>query len=272
MKAYKGFDKDFKCKDFQYEVGKTYEMDEKDVEVCECGFHACLNPFDVLYYYDFEDGHRFCEVEVEGKIDETNFDSKVACSKITITKELTLEEFIKAMIDFSLVKSKDNNSIINTLCSARVASKEAHITIGSSGIFTQIASSGECAKIGSSGNYETIASSGRYTQIASSGDYAAIAAGGRYTQITSGGANAQIASSGCGTQIVSTGDDCVICCAGEDSKARAKVGSWITLSEWGFSEEKHKYVPICVKTEYVDGERIKGDTWYVLKYGEFREV
>ena len=61
-------------------------------------------------------------------------------------------------------------------------------------------------------------------------------------------------------------------CAGLNSKAKAKIGSWITLAEWKLDDTKGRYVPICVKTEYVDGERIKSDTWYQLIDGEFKEV
>lgn len=87
-----------------------------------------------------------------------------------------------------------------------------------------------------------IGSSGNYAQIGSSGDYA------------------QIGSSGNSAQIDSTGEDSVIMCAGNESKAKAKVGSWITLAEWKWSDEKNRNVPVCVKTEYVDGENIKADT------------
>nr|DAE37556.1 MAG TPA: hypothetical protein [Caudoviricetes sp.] len=61
-------------------------------------------------------------------------------------------------------------------------------------------------------------------------------------------------------------------CAGNSSIAKAKVGSWITLAEWEWSDEKKRDVPACVKTEYVDGENIKSDTWYQLKNGKFVEV
>ena len=64
----------------------------------------------------------------------------------------------------------------------------------------------------------------------------------------------------------------MIMCAGLNSKAKAKIGSWITLAEWKQDNTKGRYVPICVKTEYVDGERIKSDTWYQLIDGEFKEV
>lgn len=105
--------------------------------------------------------------------------------------------------------------------------------------------SGNSAQIGSSGNYAQIGSSGYSAQIGSSGDYA---------------------------QINSTGEDAVIMCAGRKSKAKGKKGSWITLAEWVKDEEKGRYVPICVKTERVDGEKIKDDTYYTLKNGEFSEV
>ena len=95
---------------------------------------------------------------------------------------------------------------------------------------------------------------------------------GNYAQIGSSGDYAKIGSSGCSAQINSTGEDAVIMCAGSRSKAKGKKGSWITLAEWVKDEEKGRYVPICVKTERVDGEKIKEDTYYTLKNGEFVEV
>ena len=93
--------------------------------------------------------------------------------------------------------------------------------------------------------------------------------GYRRKQIGSSGDYAQIGSSGDYAQIDSTGEDSVIMCAGNESKAKAKVGSWITLEEWKWSDEKNRNVPVCVKTEYVDGQNIKADTWYQLKNGKF---
>ena len=73
-------------------------------------------------------------------------------------------------------------------------------------------------------------------------------------------------------KINSTGEYSVIMCAGKNSAAKAKAGSWITLSEWVYDEEKWRTIPKCVKTEYVDGTRIKADTWYKLIDGEFTEL
>lgn len=99
--------------------------------------------------------------------------------------------------------------------------------------------------------------------VHSSGDYAQIGSSGNY---------AQIGSSGDSAQIDSTGEDSVIMCAGEDSVAKAKIGSWITLAEWEWDDEKECRVPVCVKTERVDGIKIKPDTWYKLQDGEFVEI
>ena len=106
----------------------------------------------------------------------------------------------------------------------------------------------------------------------SSGDSAQIGSSGDSAQIGSSGDSAKIGSSGDSAQIESAGEDSVICCAGHGSAVNAKAGSWITLAEWEYSEGKHGYVPKFVKTEYVDGERIKADTWYKLIDGEFAEV
>ena len=113
------------------------------------------------------------------------------------------------------------------------------------------------------GNSAQIGSSGNSAQIGSSGDWA---------RIGSSGNSARIGSSGDSARINSTGDDSVICCAGYGSVAKAKKGSWITLSEWVYSKEKDRCIPVCVKTEQVDGERIKEDTFYRLINGKFEEV
>ena len=91
-----------------------------------------------------------------------------------------------------------------------------------------------------------------------------------YAKIGSSGYSAKIGSSGDYAKIGSTGKNAVVMCAGNESIAKAKIGSWITLSEWEWINDE--YTPICVKTEKVDGERIKEDTFYRLKNGEFIEV
>ena len=221
--AYKGFDKDLKCRDYQYEVGKEYEMDG-EIKVCKRGFHACESPLEVLDHYfilDNGDLARFCEVEQSGVFDKEENTTKIASSKIKIKAELKFADLIKLGVEWIKEKTIKGNSY-------KLKSDNG----------------GDSAQIGSSGYSAQIGSSGDYAKIGSSGDYA---------------------------KITSTGEDSVICCAGINSIVKAKKGSWITLAEWIYSDKKQRYIPKCVKTEYVDCERIKADTWYKLIGGEFVE-
>ena len=274
--SYKGFDKNMQCRGFQYEVGKEYEMDG-EIKCCNRGFHACKSPLEVWDYYDMFNS-RYAEVEQSGKIDEEEKSTKVCSSHIKIRAELKLAdiinigvEWLKDITSSSKVKTdgalNDNGGRKKQIGSSGYSAK-----IGSSGYSAKIGSSGDSAQIGSSGDYAQIGSSGGSAQIGSSGGYAQIGSSGDYAQIGSSGDSAKIGSSGGSAKIDSTGEDSVIMCAGNSSIAKAKVGSWITLAEWEWSDDKNRNVPVCVKTEYVDGENIKADTWYQLENGKFVEV
>ena len=256
--SYKAFDKNMQCRGFQYEVGKEYEMDG-EIKCCNRGFHACKSPIEVWNYYDMLNS-RYAEVEQSGKIEKEENSTKVCSSHIKIKAELKLADIINIGVEWlkditspSKVKA---DGVLNDNGDRR----------------KQIGSSGDSAKIGSSGNYAKIGSSGNSAKIGSSGDSAKIGSSGNYAQIGSSGDSAKIGSSGNYAQIGSTGEDSVIMCASNSSRAKAKVGSWITLAEWKWSDEKKRDVPVYVKTEYVDGENIKADTWYQLKNRKFVEV
>ena len=329
IKSYKGFDKNLKCRGFQYEIGKEYEMDG-EIKVCSRGFHACESPLEVFDHYSMI-GSRFCEVEQDGNISKEDRGTKICSSKIKIKAELKLDnminlgvEWLKDITSPEKIKTsiKDNSSgdgakigssgnyaqigssgdgaqigssgyyakIGSSGDGAQIGSSGYNAQIGSSGYNAQIGSSGDGAKIGSSGNYAKIGSSGYNAQIGSSGDGAQIGSSGNYAQIGSSGDDAKIGSSGDDAKIGSSGDyakigssgddakidstgeGCVIMCAGINSVAKASKGSWITLSEWSYSDKKKRYIPVCVKTEFVDGEKIKADTYYKLAGGVFKEI
>ena len=234
--TYKGFDKDFKCRGFQYEVGNTYETDD-DIACCNRGFHACESPIEVFDYYDMLTS-RFAVVEQSGKIDKEEGSTKVCSSCIKIKEEIKIADIINLGVEW--LKEITSPSKIE----ANNTSNDGYYAqIGSSGYSAQIGSSGDSAQIGSSGYSAKIGSSGNYAKIGSSGNYA---------------------------KIDSSGQDSVIMCAGHDSKAKAAIGSWITLSEWRMVDDEWK--PVCVKTEQVDGKRIKADAYYRLIDGKFEEV
>ena len=246
IKGYKGFNKDMTCRGKQYKENTTYEED--GTEICEAGMmHFCENPYDVLDYYPLvnEDGDisDFAEVEAVGEVKKDG--NKSETNKLHIGAKLGLKGFVKACVDFTIEK-------------------------------TRIENAEECTDYDNGKNYAQIGSSGDSAKIGSSGDYAQIGSSGDYAQIGSSGYSAQIGSSGDYAQITSIGKNSVVMAAGYNSIARAKIGSWITLAEWVETGEKNEngfyiWIPKCVKTEYVDGERIKENTFYKLVDGEFKE-
>ena len=160
----------------------------------------------------------------------------------------------------------------------RIVSNESFSQISSSGESTTIFSNGECTKIATSGSGGKIcatgieaklSTSGSGVKIHSEGSCSRLSTSGDYNTIYSYGENANIASSGYYTSVDSSGKEAIVSCTGANSMVKAKKGSWVTLAEWQTIVGHRKL--ICVKTEYVDGERIKEDTWYKLKNGEFVE-
>ena len=249
LNGYKAFEPGMICKGKQYQENTDYE--EEGGEICEKGMmHYCVNPFEVLNFYPLvNDSGKVSDFAAVKSLEEpvSGDNGKFATKKLHIGVKLGLPGFVKACIDYL-----KEETIVNAPNST--------------------VSSGNCAQIGSSGNYAQIGSSGDSAQIGSSGNCAQIGSSGYYAQIVSSGDSAKIGSSGYYAKIESAGEDSVICCAGHGSAVNAKAGSWITLAEWEYSEAKNGCVPKCVKTEYVDGERIKADTWYKLIDGEFTEV
>ena len=260
IKGYKAFGKELICNPDgiakQYKEHTTFEEDgDVDLGPCRKGvMHFCEDPFDVLRAYPLvnSDGEitEFAEVEAVG--DVRNYKDQSITNKLHIGAKLNLKGFVKACVDFTIEKTKFE------------IDKDSDSDI----------SSGDSAKIGSSGDYAQIGSSGYSAQIGSSGDYAKIGSSGYSAKIGSSGDSAQIGSSGDYAKITSEGKNSVVMAAGFDSMAKAKIGSWITLAEWVRVNDDDKTIwkPKCVKTEYVDGEKIKEDTFYKLIDGEFKEV
>ncbi len=291
MKGYKGFNKGLVCNGKQYAENTVFE--EAEAIICHKGMHFCENPFDVLDHYGFVNDkgelNEFAEVEAleEAKTDDNK---KYCTTKLKVGAKLSFAGFIKTCIDFVIEKTKieectesDNDEEKAKIGSsgdwakigssgdwAKIGSSGYGAQIGSSGYGAQIGSSGYGAKIGSSGYGAQIGSSGDWAQIGSSGYGAKIGSSGDWAKIGSSGYGAKIGSSGYGAKIESTGKRAVVMCAGNNSMAKAQVGSWITLAEW--KEIDGVYTPVCVKTRKVDGKRIKADTFYKLVDGKFVKV
>ena len=232
MKGFKAFGKGLICRGKQYKENTVFE--EEKAEICECGMHFCENPLDVLEYYPLvDDNGDMIEVAEVEALDECKTDDKkkFCTKKLKIGAKLSLKGFINAAVDFIYEK-----------CTEKDTDDSA-----------KLASSGDSAQLASSGYYAKLASSGYSAQLASSGDSAQLASSGDYAKLASSGYSAVIAG------------------IGIRNTAKGKIGSWITLAEWRFSREKNRWIPVCVKTEQIDGEKIKEDTFYQLKNGEFVE-
>ena len=233
MKAFKGFDKDLKCRDYQFALGETFTHKGK-VSLCNSGFHVVENPLDALSYYGLAQGNRYAEVEADGVSDQTEADSKCVCSTLKIGEELSLKSLIEFGIKFIFKKAK----------SAPTSDEYAHSA--TSGNFANSATSGNSAYSATSGNYAYSATSGNSAHSATSGN------------------SAHSATSGNSAHASAMGKNSIAAAIGKSGEARAAVGNWIVLSEY----DKDGNVK-TVKTAKVDGKKIKADTFYVLKAGKF---
>lgn len=149
MKCFKGFDKDLRCKGFQYEVGKEYETER--AEICEEGFHACEFPFDVLRYYNPADS-RFCEVELDAN-EQTHDDSKRVGKKIKIGAEIGLSGLVKAGVKFILEKADFENA--------------------------KATNTGDRSAATNTGNWSASTNTGDYSAATNTGDYSAATVEGK---------------------------------------------------------------------------------------------
>lgn len=158
MKAYKGFDRDLKCRGFQYEVGKEYE--EGSAELCRKGFHACENPLDTFCYYRPTDS-RYCEVDVDDNGERNDADSKVCGKHIKIGVEIGLKGVINAGVRFVFDK-------------CRSASEE-----NASGWMGNAAASGERGNAAASGESGTATVTGRHGKASAIGNQCVAVAWGQ---------------------------------------------------------------------------------------------
>jgi hypothetical protein len=305
MKTYKGFDKDLKCRGFQYEIGKSYEQDG-EVKACEKGFHACEYPLDCFVYYS-PTSSRFCEVEQDGEISKDTDDTKVASSKIKIGAEINIAGMVEAAVGYTTSRAKKvkgtscrvNRGVASSTGCQGVASSTGCQGAASSTGCQGVASSTGCQGAASStGNYGVASSTGCQGVASSTGDYGvasstgcqgAASSTGDSGVASSTGYRSVVSSTGCQGVASSTGYRSVVSSTGNYSAASALnptaiavawgfngrasgvKGAYIVCAEWGEWNGK-EYPFIGAKMVQVDGVNIKENTFYTLKNGEFIEV
>ena len=240
MKAYKGFNRDMTCRDFQFEEGKTYE--EENAKLCDRGFHACVDPLDCFNYY--YPGHSvYREVELDDNGESHADDSKVCGKKITIGAEIGLPEIIKAHFDYV----KSNCTMERTDPKQATAGDSGAATAGESGAAT-------------AGDFGA----------ATAGDFGAATAGYRGAATAGYRGAAAAGDSGAATSHgkVSVGENGVGTVRGDDVMIRGGKGAMLTIAV----ELKTSFDIVAWKSFVIDGKMYKPDKWYTLRNGEIAEV
>ena len=232
MKCFKGFDKDLKCRDFQYEIGKEYT--EEKADICNCGFHACEFPMDVFNYYPPSDS-RYCEVELEANNQKSSDDSKRVGKKISVKAEIGIAGIIKAGVEY--IKEQVN---------------------------------WEDDKATNTGNQSAATKTGDRSAATNTGDQSAATNTGDQSAATNTGYQSAATNTGYRSAAIVEGKESIALATGIDSKAKGKIGCFIVLAEW--KEIDNEYHIVDVKSAKVDGKNIKEDTFYTLKDGKFVEV
>ena len=281
MKACKGFDKNLRCRGFQYEVGGEYT--EETAELCNRGPHACENPLDTLRYYRPGDS-RYCEVEIEDNGQRSSYDSKVCGKHIKIGAEIGLKGVINAGVRFVFDKcesaTEENASgwrgnAAASGDSGNAAASGRRGNAAASGRRGNAAASGDLGNAAASGWRGNAAASGWSGNAAASGDLGNAAASGRSGNAAASGWRGNAAASGERGTAVATGEQgsssangeqCLAVAWGKDSRAKGKLGTWLVVTEYDSG------MILNAKLVQVDGLTVKEETWYTLKNGEMVEA
>ena len=185
MKTIKGFDNNLKCRDFQYEIGKTYEQNG-EIKACENGFHAIDEdsaPLSVFNYYPPTDERGklscYCEVEAEGEIDR--LEDKVACSKITIGAEIGLPGIIKAHIEWVKKHITSENKESNTGDYSAAMNTGGYSAATNTGNYSVAMNTGYCSAATNIGDYSAATNTGNYSAAMNTGGYSAATNTGNYS-------------------------------------------------------------------------------------------
>ncbi|EBK4904789.1 hypothetical protein H9A27_004727 [Salmonella enterica] len=236
--TFKGFNKDLKCRDFQFEIGKTFHHDGK-VEACVSGFHACECPFDVFSYYSPADS-RFAETISFGITDrEEDGDTKIASASITIKAELTLPQFIQRGIEW--IWSKIDKSL------------EQQIMCGNWSAATN------------TGDWSAATNTGNRSAATNTGDWSAATNTGNRSAATNTGNWSAATNTGDWSAAEVSGSQSVAAAFGIEGKARASEGGAIVLC---YRDEDGELIHI--RASKVGENGIMPNTWYQLNEdGEF---
>ena len=261
MKAYKGFTKDMKCREFQFKEGETYREDT--AKLCHSGFHACEDPIDCFnYYYPSESVYH--EVELGDVSEERGDDTKVVAKTIKIGGEIGFLGIAKAHVEYVISHIKDDNK--------KSAHKEKDRSAATNtGNWSAATNTGNWSAATNTGDLSAATNTGNRSAATNTGNHSAATNTGDWSAATNTGNRSAATNTGDLSAATVTGKESVAISTGYKSKVRGAIGCAICCVERG--EWNGKTYPIkAICAAIVDGEKIKADTWYTVKDGEFAEV
>ena len=295
MKCFKGFDKDLKCRDFQYEIGKEYT--EEKANICNYGFHACEFPMDVFGYYPPSDS-RYCEVDLEANDQKSPDDSKRVGKKISVKAEIGIAGIIKAGVEYikeqvnweddkatntgnysaatntgnySAATNTGNRSAATNTGNYSAATNTGNYSAATNtGNYSAATNTGYQSAATNTGNYSAATNTGDQSAATNTGNRSAATNTGNYSAATNTGDQSAATNTGYRSAAIVEGKESIALATGINSKAKGKIGCFIVLAEW--KEINYEYHIVDIKSAKVDGENIKEDTFYMLKDGKFVEV
>ena len=268
MKCFKGFDKDLKCRDFQYEIGKEYT--EEKADICNYGFHACEFPMDVFNYYPPSDS-RYCEVELEANNQKSSDDSKRVGKKISVKAEIGIAGIIKAGVEY--IKEQVNwedDKATNTGDYSAETNTGDQSAATNTGYQSAATNTGDRSAATNTGNKSAATNTGNQSAATNTGNKSAATNTGNQPAATNTGNQSAATNTGNYSAAIVEGKESIALATGIKSKAKGKIGCFIVLTEW--KEINFEYHLVDVKSAKVDGKNIKEDTFYMLKDGKFVEV
>ena len=229
IKAYKGFNTDLTCRDFQYEVGKEYEQKGK-MEACENGFHACENPMDVFGYYP-PNNSRYCEVEQSGTIDRSQ--DKIASSKIRIQCEIGLSGIINAGVKFILDKVNwKNDNATNTGNYSAATNTGYRSAATNTGHSSTATNTGHSSAATNTGDFSAATNTGHSSAATNTGDFSAATNTGNYSAATNTGNYSAATNTGNSSAATNTGNYSTATNTGNYSAA-TNTGNYSTATNTG---------------------------------------
>ena len=277
MNAFKGFDKNLKCRGFQYEIGKEYE--EKEASICNKGFHACEHPLDCFSYYAPTES-RYCEVEIEDNGERESNDTKVCGTKIKIGAEIGIPGLVKAAIEYVTVRAKPSRRHHTTGYGSANSATGYGSANSATGSRSANSATGSRSANSATGDRSANSATGDWSANSATGSRSANSATGSRSANSATGYGSANSATGYGSANLSTGIECEnngegernICIGwGKNNKCKGTIGSFLVLSEWGeWNGEKYPF--IAAKMVEVDGEKIKADTFYTLENGQIKEI